>query len=324
MKAIVCTQYGPPLDVLQLKEVDKPTPTDNQVLVKVYAASVNKKDLAPMRGAFMARLLGTGLLKPKRQLLGDDIAGRVEAVGKDVKQFQPGDEVFGDAPGAFAEYACAREDLLALKPTIVTFEEAAAVPVAAITALQGLRAGQIQPGQKVLVNGASGGVGTFAVQIAKSFGTEVTAVCSPQNVDNARSMGADHVIDYTQEDFTKSGQMYDLILAVNGYHPILGYRNALGPQGICVVLGGELPQIFQALVLGPLISKSGGKRIGFMGIAKLNHKDLVLLKELLEAGKVKSVIDRRYQLSEAAEAVRYLEEGQARGKVVIAVGHNKT
>jgi NADPH:quinone reductase-like Zn-dependent oxidoreductase len=324
MKAIVCTQYGPPLDVLQLKEVDKPTPTDNQVLVKVYAASVNKKDLAPMRGAFIARLLGTGLLKPKRQILGDDIAGRVEAVGKDVKQFQPGDEVFGDAPGAFAEYACAREDLLALKPTTVTFEEAAAVPVAGITALQGLRAGQIQPGQKVLVNGASGGVGTFAVQIAKSFGTEVTAVCSPQNVDNARSMGADHIIDYTQENFTKSGQMHNLILAVNGYHPILGYRNALSAKGICVVLGGELPQIFQALVLGPLISKSGGKKIGFMGIAKLNHKDLILLKELLETGKIKSVIDRRYPLSEAAEAIRYLEEGHARGKVVIAVEHNKT
>ena len=324
MKAIVCTQYGPPLDVLQLKEVDKPTPTDNQVLVKVYAASVNKKDLAPMRGAFMARLLGTGLLKPKRQILGDDIAGRVEAIGKDVKQFQPGDEVFGDASEAFAEYANAREDLLALKPTIVTFEEAAAVPVAAITALQGLRAGQIQPGQKVLINGASGGVGTFAVQIAKSFRTEVTAVCSPQNVDNARSMGADHVIDYTQEDFTKSGQMFDLILAVNGYNPILGYRNALSPKGICVVLGGELPQIFQALVLGPLISRGGGKKIGFMGIAKLNHKDLILLKELLETGKIKSVIDRRYPLSEAAEAIRYLEEGHARGKVVIAVGHNKT
>jgi NADPH:quinone reductase-like Zn-dependent oxidoreductase len=324
MKAIVCTQYGPPLDVLQLKEVDKPTPRDNQVLVKVYAASVNKKDLAPLRGAFMARLLGTGLLKPKRQLLGDDITGRVEAVGKDVKQFQPGDEVFGDAPGAFAEYACAREDLLVLKPTNVTFEEAAAVPVAAITALQGVRVGQIQHGQKVLVNGASGGVGTFVVQIAKSFGTEVTAVCSPQNVDIARSIGADHVIDYTQEDFTKSGQVYDLILAVNGYHPILGYRNALSPKGTCVVVGGELPQIFQALVLGPLISKSGGKKIAFMGIAKLNHMDLVLLKELLEAGKVKSVVDRRYPLSKTAEAIQYLEEGHARGKVVIAVEHNQT
>jgi NADPH:quinone reductase-like Zn-dependent oxidoreductase len=199
------------------------------------------------------------------------------------------------------------------------------VGVAAISALQGLRAGQIQPGQKVLVNGASGGVGTFAVQIAKSFGTEVTAVCSPKNLDNARSMGADHVIDYTQEDFTRNGQTYDLILAVNGYHSILDYRRALSPKGICVVLGGKLPQIFQALLWGPLISKTGSKKLGFMGIAKLNQKDLVLLKELLEAGKVKPLIDRRYPLSETAEAVRYLEEGHARGKVVITVeSNNKT
>jgi NADPH:quinone reductase-like Zn-dependent oxidoreductase len=209
--------------------------------------------------------------------------------------------------------------LLALKPANVTFEEAAAVPVAAISALQGLRAGQIQPGQKVLVNGASGAVGTFAVQIAKSFGTEVTAVCSPRNLDNAHSMGADHVIDYTQEDFTRNGQAYDLILAVNGYHPILDYRRALSPKGICVVLGGKLPQIIQALLWGPLISKTGSKKIGFMGIAKLNQKDLALLKELLEAGKVKPVIDRRYPLSKTAEAIRYLEEGHAKGKVVITL-----
>ena len=324
MKAIVCTKYGPPLDVLQFKEVEKPTPTDDQVLVKVQAASVNISDLAPIRGVFLARLLGTGLLRPKRTRMGADIAGRVEAVGINVKRFQPGDEVFGDASGGFAEYACAREDLLALKPANVTFEEAATVGVAAISALQGLRAGQIQPGQKVLVNGASGGVGTFAVQIAKSFGTEVTAVCSPKNLDNARSMGADHVIDYTQEDFTRNGQGYDLILAVNGYHPILDYRRALSPKGICVVLGGKLAQIFQALLWGPLISKTGSKKIGFMGIAKLNQKDLVLLKELLEAGKVKPLIDRRYPLSETAEAVRYLEEGHARGKVVITMEHNKT
>ena len=324
MKAIVCTKYGPPLDVLQFKEVEKPTPTDDQVLVKVQAASVNISDLAPIRGVFLARLLGTGLLRPKRTRIGADIAGRVEAVGINVKQFQPGDQVFGDASGSLAEYACAREDLLVLKPANVTFEEAATVGVAAISALQGLRAGQIQPGQKVLVNGASGGVGTFAVQIAKSFGTEVTAVCSPKNLDNARSMGADHVIDYTREDFTRNGQTYDLILAVNGYHPILDYRRALSPKGICVVLGGKLPQIFQALLWGPLISKTGSKKLGFMGIAKLNQKDLVLLKELLEAGKVKPLIDRRYPLSETAEAVRYLEEGHARGKVVITVEHNNT
>jgi NADPH:quinone reductase-like Zn-dependent oxidoreductase len=319
MKAIVCTKYGHPLDVLQLKEVEKPTPTDNQVLVKVHAASVNISDLAPVRGVFLARLLGTGLLRPKRTMVGADIAGRVEAVGKNVKQFQPGDEVFGDASGGFAEYVCAREDLLALKPANVTFEEAASVGVAAISALQGLRAGQIQAGQKVLVNGASGGVGTFAVQIAKSFGTEVTAVCSPKNLDNARSMGADHVIDYTQEDFTRNGQRYDLIIAVNGYHSMLSYRRALSPKGMCVVLGGKLSQVFQALLLGPLISKTGSKKIGFMGIAKLNQKDLMLLKELLEAGKVKPVIDRRYPLSKTAEAMQYLEEGHARGKVVITV-----
>lgn len=325
MKAIVITQYGRPLDVLQLKEVEKPVPTDDEVLVKVYAASVNKKDLAPIRGAFVARLLGTGLLKPKRKIIGDDIAGWVEAVGKNVKQFQPGNEVFGDTSGGFAEFACTREDRLALKPPNVTFEEAAAVPVAAITALQGLRKGQIQPGQKVLVNGASGGVGTFAVQIAKSFGTEVTAVCSTENLAAARAMGADHVIDYTQEDFTKNGQKYDLIIAANGNHSMLDYRRVLSPKGQCVVIGGSLAQIFQALLLGPLISKAGGKKLGFMGIAKLNQKDLVFLKELLETEKVKPVIDRCYPLGETAEAICYLEEGHARGKVVITVEveHNK-
>jgi len=322
MKAIVITKYGPPLEVLQFQDVEKPAPTDNQVLVKVQAASVNKADLAPVRGVFLARLLGTGLLKPKRKILLTDIAGRVEAVGQNVKQFQPGDEVFGGASGGFAEYACTREDRLALKPTNVTFDESAAAPIAAITALQGLRHGQIQPGQKVLVNGASGGVGTFAVQIAKSFRTEVTAVCSTQNLDTARSMGADHVIDYTQEDFTKTGRRYDLIIAANGDESILGYRRALSPTGRCVVLGGSLAQIFQALLLGPLISKTGSEKLGFMGIAKLNQQDLVLVKELLEAGKVKPVIERRYPLSETAEAMRYLEGGHARGKVVIMVESN--
>jgi len=318
MQAIVCTQYGRPLDVIQLKEVDQPTPTDNQVLVKVQAASINISDLAPIRGVFLARLLGTGLLRPKRTRIGADLAGRVEAVGKNVKQFQPGDDVFGDAPGSLAEYACAREDLLVLKPANVTFEAAASVGVAATSALQGLRAGQIQPGQKVLVNGASGAVGTFAVQIAKSFGTEVTAVCSPQNLDQARALGADHVIDYTQADFTRNGQTYDLILAVNGYHSILDYRRALSPKGMCVVLGG-LAQVFQALLGGPLISKTGSRKIVFMGIAKLNQPDLVFLKELLETGKVKPMIDRRYPLSETAEAFCYLEEGHARGKIVITL-----
>jgi NADPH:quinone reductase-like Zn-dependent oxidoreductase len=319
MQAMVCTKYGHPMDVLQLKEVEKPAPTDDQVLVKVHTASINISDLAPIRGVFLARLLGTGLLRPKRTRIGADLAGQVEAVGKNVKQFQPGDEVFGDAVGSLAEYVCAREDLLVLKPAHVTFEDAASVGVAGTSALQGLRAGNIQVGQKVLVNGASGAVGTFAVQIAKSFGTEVTAVCSPKNLDNARSMGADHVIDYTQEDFTRNGQTYDLILAVNGYHPILDYRRALSPQGMCIVVGGKLPQIFQTLLWSRLISKIGGKKIGFMGIAKLNQKDLVFLKEQLETGKVKPMIDRRYPLSETAEAVQYLEQGHARGKIVIEV-----
>lgn len=319
MKAILCTKYGHPLDVLQFKEVEKPTPTDDQVLVKVHAASINIADLAPIRGVFLARLLGTGLLRPKRTRIGSDIAGTVEAVGKNVKQLHAGDEVFGDAVGSLAEYVCAREDLLVLKPANVTFEEAASVGVAATSALQGLRAGNIQHGQKVLVNGASGAVGTFAVQIAKSFGTEVTAVCSPQNLDNAHSMGADHVIDYTQEDFTRNGQTYDLILAVNGYHSVPSYRRALSPKGICVVLGGKLPQIFGTLLLGPLISKMGNRKIGFMGIAKLNQPDLVLLQELLEAGKVKPVIDRRYPLSKTGEAMQYLENGHTKGKIVIEI-----
>jgi NADPH:quinone reductase-like Zn-dependent oxidoreductase len=324
MKAIVCTKYGPPLDILQLKEVDKPTPNDHQVLVKVHAASINISDLAPVRGKFLARLLGTGLRKPKREILGADIAGLVEAVGTNVKQFKPGDEVFGDASGALAEYALAREDLLALKPNNVTFEEAAAVGVAATTALQGLRKGKIQAGQKVLVNGASGAVGTYAVLIAKSFGAEVTAVCSTKNLDQARSMGSDHVIDYTQEDFTKNGQRYDLILCVNGYHSILDYRRALNPNGIAIVLGGSFLQIIQSLALGPLISKTGRKKIAFMGIAHLNQKDLIYLQGLLEAGKVKPVIDRRYPLRETANALSYLEKGHARAKVVIAVDESQT
>jgi NADPH:quinone reductase-like Zn-dependent oxidoreductase len=234
--------------------------------------------------------------------------------------------VFGDLSGCrwggFAEYACARENTSALKPTGMTFEEAATVPIAAVTALQGLRdKGQIQPGQKVLINGASGGVGTFAVQIAKSFGAEVTAVCSTRNVDMARSIGADQVIDYTKEDFTKSGQSYDLILAANGYHPILNYRRALGPRGIYVMAGGSMAQMFQAMLLGPWISMIGSKKMGSV-MAQPNQKDLNLMTELFEAGKVKPVIDRRYSLSEVPEAIRYLEEGHARGKVVITVRHN--
>jgi NADPH:quinone reductase-like Zn-dependent oxidoreductase len=321
MKAIVCTKYGSP-DGLQLNEVEKPTPKDNQVLVRVYAASVNKADLYLLKHPFLVRLFGGGLLKPKRKILGTDIAGRVEAVGRNVKQFQQGDEVFGGASGSFAEYVCAREDLLALKPTNVTFEEAAAAPVAAITAIQALRdKGHVQPGQKVLINGASGGVGTFEVQIAKSLGAEVTAVCSTGKLNMVRSIGADHVIDYTQEDATKSGQRYDLIIAANGYHPILNYRRALNPKGICVTTGGSMTQIFQGLLLGPLISMIGSKKMVSL-MAKLNNTDLVFIKQLLEAGKVVPVIDRRYKLSEVPEAIRYVEEGHAKGKVVITLEHN--
>jgi NADPH:quinone reductase-like Zn-dependent oxidoreductase len=324
MKAIVYTQYGSP-DVLQFKEVAKPTPRDNEVLVKVRAASVNAAELHLLRGKpFLMRLMGFGLLKPKNKILGAAMAGRVEAVGRNVKQLQPGDEIFGDVSecgwGAFAEYVCAREDALALKPANVTFEEAAAVPLAAVTALQGLRAqGQIQPGQKVLIYGAGGGVGTFAVQLAKSFGALVTGVCSTRNVGMVRSIGADQVIDYTQEDFTKNGQRYDFIFAVNGYHSIFDYKRALSPKGVYVMIGGSNAHLLQAMLLGPVISMTGRQKMGSMGVAKPNQKDLVFMKELLEAGKVVPVIDRRYPLGETAEAIRYLEEGHAKGKVVITV-----
>ena len=326
MKAIVYTQYGSP-DVLQLKEVEKPTPKDNEVLVKVHAASANAYDWHLLRAdPFLVRLMGGGLLKPKNKILGADIAGRVEAVGRNVKQFRPGDEVFGDLStcgnGGFAEYVSVPENALALKPASMTFGEAAAVPMAAVTALQGLRDnGQIQPGQKVLINGASGGVGTFAVQIAKSFGAEVTAVCSTSKLDMVRSMGADQVIDYTQEDFTKSGQRYNLILAVNGYHSISAYKRTLSPKGMYVMAGGSTAQIFQALLLGSWMSMTGGKKMGAL-LAKPNQKDLVFMKELLEAGKVVPVIDRCYPLREVPEAIRYLEAGHARGKVVITLEDN--
>jgi NADPH:quinone reductase-like Zn-dependent oxidoreductase len=322
MKAIVHTKYGPP-DVLKLEEVQKPDPSDDGVLVKVHAASVNPLDSYVMRGPlFFLPMIG-GLLKPKHKVLGCDIAGRVEAVGRHVKQFQPGDEVFGGkGSGGFAEYVCAIEDKLALKPANVSFEDAAAVPIAAITALQGLRdKGRIQRGHKVLVDGASGGVGTFAVQIAKSFGAEVTAVCSTRNVDTARSIGADHVIDYTREDFTQSGQRYDLIMAANAHHSIFDYRRALSRDGIFVMVGGGWIQILQAMLLGPFLSRIGSKKMRFF-IAKINTKDLVYLKDLLEAGKVVPVIDRRYPLSDVAEALRYREEGHAQGKVVITVEHS--
>jgi NADPH:quinone reductase-like Zn-dependent oxidoreductase len=322
MKAITFDKYGSP-DVLQLQEIDKPVVNDDEVLIGVHAASVNAADWHILRADPFLLRLGFGLLKPKYKILGADIAGRVEAVGRNAKQFQPGDEVFGDISGcgwgAFAEYVCARENALVLKPANISFEEAAAVPFAGVTALQGLRdKGQIQPGQKVLINGASGGVGTFAVQIAKSFGAEVTGVCSTRNLDMVRSLGADQVIDYTQEDFTKSGQRYDLILAVNGYRSIFEYKRALSPKGIYIMAGGSMAQMFQAVFLGPWISMTGSKKIGNFE-TKPNQKDLAFVKELLEAGKVVPVIDRHYTLSEVPEAIRYLEEVHARGKVVITV-----
>ena len=322
MKAIVYKKYGPP-DVLKLEEVQKPIPKDNEVLIKVHAASVNAVDWHLLRGdPFLLRLI-SGLLKPKNQILGADIAGQVEAVGRNVKQFQPGDEVFGDISGcgfgAFAEYVSVSENALALKPANISFEEAAAVPFAAVTALQGLRdKGQIQTGQKVLINGASGGVGTFAVQIAKSFGAEVTGVCSTRNLEMVSSIGADQVIDYTQEDFTQNGQRYGLIIAANGYHPISDYKRVLSPKGIYVCTGGSMAQLFQSMLLGPWMSMTGSKKMGNM-MAKPNKKDLVFMKELLEAGKVVPVIDKRYTLIEVPEAIGYLEEGHARGKVVITV-----
>ena len=320
MKAIVYTEYGPP-DVLQIREVEKPAPREDEVLVKVHAASANPADWHLMRAEpFLARI-ANGLLKPKNTRLGADLAGRVEAIGRNVTQFQAGDDVFGelslDELGAFAEYTCAPEELLALKPAMLTFEQAAAVPLAAITALQGLRdKGQIQPGQRVLINGASGGVGTFAVQIAKSFGTEVTGVCSTHNLDLVRSIGADHVIDYTQSDFTRTGQHYELIFDAVGNRSVSDYKRALSHNGICSVAGfTSLSRLFQIMLLG-------GKKVGMMKTAKANKEDLVFIKDLLEAGKVVPVIDRCYPLAETAEAIRHLETGHARGKVVITVAHN--
>ena len=320
MKAMMYKKYGAP-DVLALKEIEKPSPKDIEVLVKVHAASLNAADWRLMRAdPFLVRL-HCGLLKPKFRILGADIAGRVEAVGKDVSLFQPGDEVFGDVFasgfGGFAEYKCARESELVLKPCAISFDEAAAVPLAALTALHGLRdKGQIQPGQKVLINGASGGVGTFAVQLARYFGAEVTAVCSTGKMDMARSLGADHVIDYTQEDFTRSGKQYNLILAVNGCCSIFDYKRALTPRGIYVMAGGTTTQLFQALLLGPLLSMAGNKKMGAL-TSTPNRKDLLFMAELLKSGTIKPVIDRRYMLCELPEALRYLEQGHAKGKVVI-------
>jgi NADPH:quinone reductase-like Zn-dependent oxidoreductase len=323
MKAMVYTKYGT-TDGLKLQEVEKPIPKDNEVLIKIHAASINSWDWDLLRGIpFLVRL--EGLLKPKYQILGADIAGRVEAVGRDVKQFVPGDEVFGDISGCswggFAQYVCARESALTLKPASMTFEEAAAIPQAAVLALQGLRdKGKIQKGQKVLINGAGGGVGTFAVQIAKSIGAEVIGVDSTRKLDMMLSIGADQVIDYTQDDFTQNGERYDLILDVAGYRSIFDYKRALSPNGTYVMVGGSMNRIFQIMFLGPLISKFGSKKMGIL-MHKPNHNDQNFIKELFKAGKVVPVIDRRYSLSQVPEALRYFGEGHPKGKVVISVEH---
>ncbi len=319
MKAVVRHRYGSP-DVLECEEVEKPTARDDEVLLRVRAVSVNPLDWRTLRGdPFVIRLMGGGLLKPKTRILGVDVAGQVEAVGRNVREFQPGDAVFGASDyGGFAEWVCAREDRLVRKPPGTSFEEAAAVPVAAVSALQGLRdKGRIQRGQQVLINGASGGVGTFAVQIAKAFEAEVTGVCSTRNLDMVRSIGADHVVDYTREDFTRMGKRYDLILDAAAYRPISDYRRALNPEGIYVLIGGSMARLFQLLLLGPWYSMTGSK----MGVtmARITKTDLLVLKEFLESGKVVPVIDRRYPLSGVADALRYLEEGHARGKVVITM-----
>jgi NADPH:quinone reductase-like Zn-dependent oxidoreductase len=322
MKAIVYTRYGSAA-VLRLTEVPRPEPREDQVLVKVHAASANALDYRSIEEVSPETYPGSKARRSGNKVLGADISGQVEAIGASVKQFRPGDQVFGVSAGlagGFAEYACAAEDHLALKPANLSFEAAAAVPVASVTALQGLRnKGQIQPGQKVLINGASGGVGTFAVQIAKFFGAEVTAVCSARNLDTARSIGADHVIDYRREDFTQNGKRYDLILGVNGYHPILDYRRALGPGGRYVVIGGSMSQILQGALIGPVLSLVGSKKMGFMGIARANQQDLIFVRDLVEAGSVAPVIDRIYPLREAAAAFRYLAGEHAAGKVVFTV-----
>jgi NADPH:quinone reductase-like Zn-dependent oxidoreductase len=326
MKAIVYHRYGSP-DVLSYEEMAKPAPAENEVLIRVRAAAVNPYDWHFMRGEpYAVRIVARGLRKPKDPRLGADVAGVIEAVGKNIKQFKPGDAVLGSCKGAFAEYACASESKLAMKPDNITFEQAASVPIAAFTALQGLRdEGKLQPGQKVLINGAAGGVGTFAVQIAKSFGAEVTGVCSARNVEMVRSIGAAQAVDYTQEDFTKSARRYDVILDCVGNHSFSECRRVLNPRGVYVGAGGTtdnwmigpLTSALKALVLSWFVSQ---KQV--MVLAKPSKEDLAIMGKLMEAGKVTPVIDRSYSLSEVPDAIRYLEAGHARGKVVITVGRS--
>jgi NADPH:quinone reductase-like Zn-dependent oxidoreductase len=325
MKAIVYHEYGPP-DVLRLEEIEKPLPADHQVLIKVHAAAANPLDWHYLRGTpYFIRVIESGLRRPKDPKLGVDVAGRVEAVGKTVTRFKPGDEVFGVAIGSFAEYALASEKRIALKPANLSFEQAAAVPVAAITALQGLRdEGRLQPGQKVLINGASGGVGTFAVQIAKTFGAHVTGVCSTRNIELVRSLGADHVIDYTEADFTRGAERYDLIFDNVGNHALLDLKRVMSPEGIYLGIGGGKPADdpwigpmagpLKGLALSPFVSQEFGTFV-----ASINADDLTVLAKLMETNKVTPVINRIYTLDEVPLAIRYLEDGHARGKIVITV-----
>ena len=326
MKAVVYTDYGSP-DVLQIRDIKKPVPTDDQILVKVHAVSVNPLDWHFIEGRpYIMRGMMGGMRKPKSPRVGVDYSGTVEAVGKNVTQFKPGDEVFGNRIGAFAEYLCPRADrAVVMKPASITFEQAAGIPVAGLTALQGLRDhGKVQPGQKVLINGASGGVGTFAVQIAKNLGAEVTGVCSGRNAEMVRSLGADHVIDYTKEDFTKGNERYDVILDNVGTQPLSGFRRVLKPNGILVMVGGGGPN--DGKWVGPMVrplkaklmSPFTGQKMGMM-LAEPNQKDLTVLAEMMESGKLKPVIDRTYPLAEIREAIAYLEQGHARGKVIVTV-----
>ena len=322
MKAIVQHKYGSPDDVLELQDIDTPVVKDDEVLVRVHAAGLHVGDCFSVRGAPFPVRLATGLFKPKHGVPGYDVAGHVEAVGKNVKQLQPGEEVFGACTGTCAEYACAGEDKLALKPANLTLEEAAALPTSALAALHALRdVGKVQPGQKVLINGASGGIGTFAVQIAKSYGAEVTGVCSTRNVDMVRSIGADHVVDYTQEDFTQGGQRYDLIFDNVENRSLSDCRRALAPDGTLILNSGSgargigfLVRLVKPLLLSPFVRQNLRRYL-----STPNHEDLVVLKDLVESGKLKPVIDKTYPLRETPAALAYIEGGHARGKVVITV-----
>ena len=323
MKAIIRSEYGSP-DVLELKDIDEPVAGDDEVLVRVHAAGVNMADVDYLLGRPDSARLMTGLRRPSNRAVGLDVAGQVQAVGKDVTRFQPGDEVFGDLTehgyGAFAEYACARENAFALKPTNLTFEEAATVPQAGVMALQGLRSKRsIQPGDQVLINGAGGNVGPFAVQIAKSFGAEVTGVDSKEKLDMLRSIGADNVIDYAQEDVVLGDQRYDRILDVAAFRSIFEWKRLLRPRGVYIVVPMSMSGLFKAAFLGPLVSIAGGRKMGIQMGQPFAKDDVAFLTELIEAGKVTPVIDRRYTLDEVPEALRYQEEGQPRGKIVIAI-----